>query len=115
MSAISPTLRDEITESNRAIEHYLRGHYGMTLKLFKTSKAMVQLAGVITAFYAMYLGAPPFLTFAGAVGFVLGPESLEMWLAQAGATEPQNVSELDRAIEDSDITAQDIVDELEGE
>lgn len=113
MSAINPSLREELCESNRAIEFYLRGHFGMTLKLFKTVKALSQLVAVAAAIYAMYLGAPPFLTFLGAVLLVAGPEGLEYYLAQAGGAE--QVSQLESALQESDVEPEQLVDRLQDE
>jgi uncharacterized membrane protein len=101
MSAINPTLREELCESNRAVESYLRGHIGMKLKAFKILKAATQFLAVAAGMAAMYLGAPPFLTFVGVVILVTGPEGLEYWIAQAGGPDVDRLRQR--------------VDELEGE
>lgn len=83
----------------------------MTLRVFKTVKALTQLVAVAAAVYAMYLGAPPFLTFLGAVLLVAGPEGLEYYLAQAGGAE--QVSQLESALQESDLEPEQLVDELQ--
>lgn len=85
----------------------------MSFRVFKTVKALAQLVAVAAAVYAMYLGAPPFLTFLGAVFLVAGPEGLEYYLAQVGGDE--QVTQLESALQESDLEPEELVDQLQNE
>ncbi|GGK74630.1 hypothetical protein [Haloarcula sebkhae] len=85
MASRKPTLRHELAQYNSSLDACLRGQYGMTLKLFKTLKLLIQLVGVSGGVYAMSLGAPPLATFAMMTVMVLGPEGLEIVIEQGGA------------------------------
>jgi len=49
----------------------------MTLKTFKTIKALTQLVGAGAGIYAMSLDAPPLAAFALIAIIISGPEALE--------------------------------------
>jgi hypothetical protein len=49
----------------------------MTLKAFKTIKALTQLVGAGAGIWAMELGAPPLASLALVAIMVSGPEALE--------------------------------------
>lgn len=85
----------------------------MSFRVYKTVKALTQLVGAAGGIFAMHLGADPLLAFSGVVAMVLGPEGFEYWITNVGGSEQP--SELDRALEDSELSAQDVVDELEAE
>jgi len=56
----------------------------MTFRTFKLVKAIVQLAGVGAAVYAMMLEAPPLAALAMATIMVSGPEVLEILVEGQG-------------------------------
>lgn len=53
----------------------------MTVRTYKTIKAVTQLLAVAAGFYAMSLGAPAFATFALVALIVSGPEAFEAILS----------------------------------
>jgi len=55
----------------------------MTLKTFKTVKAVTQLVGAGAGVYAMSLGAPPLATFAIMALIISGPEGMEYLINQS--------------------------------
>jgi hypothetical protein len=65
----------------------------MSLKVYKTIKATVQLAAVGAGIYAMSLGAAPLLTFLVIGIIVAGPELVEYLLAGDGIVIQTNDSE----------------------
>lgn len=81
---IRPTLREELWAYNDSLDHCLRCRYGMSIKAFKTIKAVTQLAGVAAGIYAMSLGAPPLATFAMMVLLISGPEAMEFLIENSG-------------------------------
>jgi hypothetical protein len=83
MSTTRPSLREELDEYNAHLDHCLRSHYGMTLKTFKSIKALTQLAGALAGAYALYLGADPLLTILLITTMVSGPEALEAIINQS--------------------------------
>ena len=77
MSTSNRSLREELEEYNHDLDCRLRGRYGMTLKTFKTIKALTQLVGAGAGIYAMSLDAPPLAAFALIAIIISGPEVLE--------------------------------------
>lgn len=69
----------EVTESNRALAALLLAWH-MTLLHWKSIKAIVHLAAISLAVYAISQGAEPILALAAAAVIIQGPEILE-WLA----------------------------------
>jgi hypothetical protein len=81
------SLRDELVSYNQDLEACLRSRVGMSLKTFKTIKALTQLVGAAAGVYAMSEGAPPFATFVVIATVISGPEVLEYFIeAQGGGT-----------------------------
>ena len=78
------TLREELRKYNDRLDQSLRSRYGMTFRTFKLVKAIVQLAGVGAAVYAMMLEAPPLAALAMATIMVSGPEVLEILVEGQG-------------------------------
>jgi hypothetical protein len=83
MSTTRPSLREELDAYNDHLDDCLRSRFGMTLKTFKTIKALTQLAGALAGAYAMYLGADPLLTIVLIATMVSGPEALEAVINQS--------------------------------
>ncbi|QHS17913.1 hypothetical protein GWK26_12565 [haloarchaeon 3A1-DGR] len=54
----------------------------MTIRAFKTIKAMTQLVGAAAGVYSMYLGADPLTAFALIAFIVSGPEALEYVISE---------------------------------
>ena len=54
----------------------------MSLRTFKSIKAVTQLVGAAAGIYAMSLGAPPLATFALTAVIISGPEALEYLINQ---------------------------------
>jgi hypothetical protein len=77
MSTHRPSLKQELAEYNSRLDTCLRSRYRMTLKTFKTLKALVQLVGAIAGIYAMSLGADPMTAFVITGAIIIGPESIE--------------------------------------
>ncbi|WP_323190471.1 hypothetical protein [Halostella sp. PRR32] len=77
MAAHEISLKDELASYNHDLDCRLRRRYGMTLKAFKTIKALTQLAGAAAGVYAMELGAPPLASLTLITVMVSGPEVLE--------------------------------------
>lgn len=67
---------DQITTCSR----HAAAFFHMSFRAYKTTKALVQLAGVAAGIYAMSLGAAPFPTFVGIATIVVGPEAFEYYL-----------------------------------
>jgi hypothetical protein len=82
MAPTNPTLKQELAEYNQSLDNRLRGNLGMTLRTFKTIKALTQLVGAAAGIYAMSLGAPPLATFALTAVIISGPEALEYIINQ---------------------------------
>ncbi|NHN40551.1 hypothetical protein G9C85_02720 [Halorubellus sp. JP-L1] len=95
MSTHRPTLKQELAEYNSRLDYCLRSRYRMTLKTFKTLKALVQLVGAIAGIYAMHLGADPMTAFAITGAIIVGPESIEYLIEGQGPT--QNNDDGDRS------------------
>lgn len=83
MSTQKPTLKDELVAYNDHLDSCLR-RFGMTLRVFKTVKAMTQLVGAAAGVYAMALGADPLTAFALIAFIVSGPEALEYLINESG-------------------------------
>ncbi|QRY26375.1 hypothetical protein [Halobacterium sp. BOL4-2] len=81
------SLRDELASYNHDLDASLRSRVGMSLKTFKTIKALAQLTGAIAGGYAMSQGAPPFATFILIATVVSGPEVLEYFIEAQGGGE----------------------------
>lgn len=77
MSTSKSTLRDELAEYNQHLDSRLRSRWSVSLKTFKSIKALTQLAGVAVGFYAISQGADPLTAFALVAFLVNGPEALE--------------------------------------
>lgn len=76
-----------IDQSLSACNSRVAAHFGMTVRLYKTVKALTQLAVVAIAFYAIAEGADPTYVFAGVVVSVAGPEALETYVAEQTPTD----------------------------
>ena len=50
----------------------------MGLKIWKTIKALTELAAVLLGFYVIYAGGDPTLTFIGVMVIILGWEAVEL-------------------------------------
>jgi lysozyme family protein len=72
-----PTNRQSIQQCNKAVTDRIH----MSLKAYKTIKALTQLSAVATGFYAIAEGAAPMVTFALVATIVSGPEVLETLIA----------------------------------
>jgi hypothetical protein len=83
MSTPQPSLKQELDSYNDALDHCLRSRFGMSLKTFKTIKALTQLVGAGAGIYAMSLGAPPLATFAMMALIITGPEGMEYLINQS--------------------------------
>jgi len=83
MSTPPQSLKQELDSYNDHLDHCLRSRYGMTLKTFKTVKAVTQLVGAAAGVYAMSLGAPPLATFAIMALIISGPEGMEYLINQS--------------------------------
>lgn len=73
----TPSLREELQDCNERLDRKLRASIGMTIKTYKTVKALTQLVGAAAGIYAMSLGAPPLAAFTIIAVIVSGPETLE--------------------------------------
>lgn len=74
-----PTNRESIINCNAAVAR----RFGVTLRVYKTIKAMTQLASVATGFYAIAQGADPTTTFALVAAVLVGPEAAETIIASS--------------------------------
>lgn len=79
-----PSLRDELASYNHNLSACLKERAGMSLKTFKTIKALTQLIGAGAGAYAMSKGAPPGFMMVCITAVVSGPEILEYLLEQEG-------------------------------
>ncbi len=68
-----PSNRDRIAQCN----HEVAKRANMSLRAYKTIKAVVMLAAVATGFYAISEGADPMTTFALVALIVSGPDAWE--------------------------------------
>jgi hypothetical protein len=73
-------LSAELRQYNDDLDSRLQSKYGMTLRLYKTLKLLVQLVGAAAGIYAMSLGAPPLATFMMVTLIVSGPEVMEYFI-----------------------------------
>jgi phytoene/squalene synthetase len=71
------TNRESIQRCNRAITE----RFHVSLKVYKSIKALAQLSAVATGFLAIAEGADPLTTFALVATIVSGPEVLETLIA----------------------------------
>jgi hypothetical protein len=76
------TLSSELHDYNESLDNCLRSRHGMSLRTFKTLKAVVQLVGAAAGVYAMQLGAPPLAALALITLMVTGPEGMEYIINQ---------------------------------
>lgn len=77
MSQHKPSFEDELRQYNARLDYQLRSQFGMSIKLFKTIKALTQLVGAAAGVFAMHLGADPMSAFALIAFIISGPEALE--------------------------------------
>ena len=71
MSRRVTLLPRDVVEHNRRLGETLERRLSVTLATYKTIEAMAELAVVALAFYAIYNGADPLLTFS-LTGVVIG-------------------------------------------
>jgi len=82
MSAPNNSLNEELRQYNAHLDDCLKARWNMSVKTFKTIKALVQLVGASAGIYAMQLGAPPLAALALTTIMVTGPEGLEYVINQ---------------------------------
>lgn len=87
------SLRDEIRSCNDCLDQQLRARFSMTLRTYKTVKAIGQLAAFAVAYAAIQHGAEPLTVFVGVVLIWGGPEYLEVYLAEGGPSGDNDSSE----------------------
>ncbi len=62
----------------------------MSVRVYKTVKAVTQLVAVATGFYAIAAGADPLTTFALVAMIVSGPEAIETVLVTAEGSQSES-------------------------
>ncbi|MEA5387108.1 hypothetical protein VB779_08605 [Haloarculaceae archaeon H-GB11] len=77
-------LKQELEAYNESLDSCLKDRFGMTLRTFKTIKALTQLVGAAAGIYAMSLGAAPLASFALIAIIISGPEALEYLIESGG-------------------------------
>jgi len=80
--ATKQSLDDELRQYNEHLDSRLRERFHVSLKTFKSVKAVTQMVGAAAGIYAMSLGAPPLASFALIVLIISGPETLEYLINQ---------------------------------
>jgi len=77
--------RDSIIRCNTAVTEY----FHVSLKVYKSIKATVQLAAIGLAFVAIVEGADPELIFPVLAAILLGPEYWETQITNGAGTDDQ--------------------------
>lgn len=73
-------LKAEIREYNDRLDCELKRRAGITVKVYKIIKAVVQLVGALAGVMAMHQGADPMTAFALIAFIIGGPEAFEFVL-----------------------------------
>jgi hypothetical protein len=80
--ATKQSLDAQLRQYNEHLDRRLKDRWSMSLRTFKSIKAVTQLVGAAAGIYAMSLGAPPLATFALTAVIISGPEALEYLINQ---------------------------------
>lgn len=77
MSTHKPSFTDEIAQCNHQLDCLLRERFSVSVRVYRTIKALTQLLAVAAGIFAITEGADATTTFLVIGTIVVGPEAIE--------------------------------------